>query len=64
MSCCFKKSLEDLINSKVIIHSGHCCYNVIICEICPTYIKAIELGCGNVRHFNMDRIDFIEDYIA
>lgn len=64
MSCCYKESLKDLVNSKVVIHSGRCCYHVIICEICACYIKAIELGTGNVRNFNMDRIDYIEDYIA
>lgn len=61
MSCCSNDYLNCLVNHKAIIHCGRCKYLVVICSICPTYIKAIEVGSGNIKIFNLDRVDFIEE---
>lgn len=53
--------LACLINHKVIIHSNRCRYCVIVTEVCCAYVKAIEVGSGNIRYFNLDRIDYIEE---
>lgn len=64
MACCYKSDLACLINRKVIIHTGHCTYCVIICNICDCYLQAIDLrNNGNIRVFNLDRIDYIEDVL-
>jgi hypothetical protein len=60
MSCGCDQSLCALVNCKVILCSGGRRYCVIICDICPGYIKAIEVGCGNIRMFNLTNIDYIE----
>lgn len=61
MSCCCEEILCSLKNRKVIICSGNtrCC--VVVCDVCPGYIKAIEVGCGSVRIFNLDNISYIEE---
>ena len=53
--------LACLVNQKVIIHTDRCSYCVIVSQVCPCYIRAIELGSGNVRYFNFDRIDYVEE---
>ncbi len=57
----YQCDLACLVNQKVIIHSNRCSYCVIISQVCPCYIRAIELGCGNIRYFNFDRIDYVEE---
>jgi len=52
--------LCSLINCKVILSSCGKKYCVIICDICPGYIKAIEVGCGNIKMFNLANVDYIE----
>ncbi|OON95664.1 MAG: hypothetical protein ATN36_07680 [Epulopiscium sp. Nele67-Bin005] len=61
MATYLQNSFQDLVNEKVVIYSGRYRYNVIVVQVCAEYIKAIELGTGNIRTFNIDRIDFIED---
>lgn len=59
----YRNNLACLVNQKVIIHTGRCSYCVVISQVCNCYIKAIELGSGNVRYFNLDRVDYIEDIL-
>ncbi|MHC1750211.1 MAG: hypothetical protein AB9856_18235 [Cellulosilyticaceae bacterium] len=63
MACSYKDGLRVLENHKVIIHSGRCRYCVILSEVCGCYLKTIELGNGNVRTFNLDRVDYIEELL-
>ncbi|MGL6173542.1 MAG: hypothetical protein ACRC1P_02935 [Cellulosilyticaceae bacterium] len=60
MSCCYCESLICLIDHKAIIHSGGRRYCVLILDVCPTYIKSIEVCSGSIRIFNLSRIDFVE----
>jgi hypothetical protein len=53
--------LMSFINKKVILHCGRSRHRVVICEIGECYLKAIEVGTGNTRIFNLDRIDIIEE---
>lgn len=60
MSCCYSDSLNCLVNHKAIIHSGGRRYCVLVLDVCPTYIKCIELCSGNIKIFNLCRIEFVE----
>ncbi len=59
----YQNDLGCLVNQKAVVHSGRCCYCVIITQVCPCYIRAIEMGSGNIRYFNFDRIDYIEEVL-
>lgn len=59
-NCCFE-CFNALIGHKVIIHSCRCKYLAIVCEICPSYMKVIEVGNGSTKIINLDRIDYIEE---
>lgn len=61
MSCCFSNELCNLIGRKAIIHTGRCSFTVVISNITPCYVKAIEVRSGNIKIFNLDHIDFIEE---
>ena len=50
-----------LINKKVILHCGRGRYRVVVAEVGSCYLKVIEVGTGNIRIFNLDRIDIIEE---
>ncbi len=63
MSTYNNNSLDCLVNQKVVIYSGRYRYCVIICEVCSSYIRAVELGSGNIRIFNLERVDYIEDIL-
>ncbi|MDF2877258.1 MAG: hypothetical protein K0S30_354 [Clostridia bacterium] len=59
----YQNDLACLVNQKVIIHTENCSYCVIIAQVCPCYIRAIEAGSGNVKYFNFDRISYVEDIL-
>jgi len=59
----YQNDIGCLVNQKAIIHTDRCSYCVIIAQICECYIRAIELGTGNIKYFNFDRIDYIEDLL-
>lgn len=63
-----RRSLRDtlcgLVNQKVIIYAGKCKYCVVITQVCECYLKAIEMGTGYVKIFNLDRIDYVEDFYS
>ena len=61
MSCCYSDHLCNLVGHKAIIHTGCHCFNVLICDITPCYVKVIDVRSGNIRIFNLDHIDFIEE---
>ena len=61
MSCCYSDHLCNLVGRKAIIHTGCHCFTVVICYITPCYMKVIDVRSGNIRIFNLNHIDFIEE---
>lgn len=57
--CC--DQLHCLIGKKVIVYSCRSKCLVVVCDICPSYMKAIEVGNGSTKIFNLERIDYIEE---
>lgn len=59
LNCC--ENLDNLVGKKVIVYSCRTRCLVVVCELCPTYMKGIEVGRGHTKLFNLDRIDYIEE---
>lgn len=64
MTRSLRDSLCGLVNQKVIIYAGKLKYCVVITQVCECYLKAIEMGTGYVKIFNLDRIDYVEDFYS
>lgn len=64
MTHSLRDSLKCLVNQKVIIYAGKIKYCVVITQVCDCYVKAIEMGTGYVKVFNLDRIDYVEDFYS
>ncbi len=60
----YYEDLLCLVNHRVTIHSNRTAYHVLISQICPNYIRAIELSTGNIKFFNFEMIDFIEESLV